>query len=81
MSAGEAVRMIVRHGADRLARVLLVAPTTPRLLAGPDNPDGLPQAVFDEMVAGLASDKPGFLAGFAPSFFGGADAVSAELMS
>src|SRR5262245_37875929 len=80
MAAGEAVRMIARHGSDRLARLALVSPTTPRLVQTPDNPHGIPQAVFDETIAELTSDKPGFILAAAPAFFGGPDAVSDELM-
>jgi pimeloyl-ACP methyl ester carboxylesterase len=80
MAAGEAVRMIARHGSDRLARLALVSPTTPRLVQSPDNPHGIPQAVFDETIAALTADKPAFILAAAPAFFGGPDAVSDELM-
>ena len=80
MAAGEAVRMIARHGPDRLARVALVSPTTPRLLQAPDNPYGIPQDVFDQTIAELTADKPAFILAAAPAFFGGPEAVSDELM-
>jgi pimeloyl-ACP methyl ester carboxylesterase len=81
MGAGEAVRMIARHGSDRLARLALVSPTTPRVLQAPDNPHGVPAAVaIDEMVAGLIADKPACLLAAAPGFFGGPEAVSDELL-
>lgn len=62
-----------------LAGRVLVAPTTPALLAGPDNPDALPAAIRDEIIAGLEADKAAYLAAAAPGFFGGENAVSAEL--
>ena len=80
MAAGEAVRMFARHGAGRVERLVLVSPTTPRVLQAPDNPDGIPRVVFDEMVAGLAADKPAYLAAAAPGFFGGDEACSPELL-
>lgn len=79
MGAGEAVRMFARHGAGAVARLVLVSPTTPRVLHAPDNPDGIPAAAFDAMAAGLSADKPAYLAASAPGFFGGPDAVSPEL--
>jgi non-heme chloroperoxidase len=79
MGAAEAVRMIARHGGDRLTRLVLVAPTTPRLLRASDNPEGLPPGAFEEMVTGLKADKPAFLATFASAFFGAPEAVSSEL--
>ena len=80
MAGVEAVRLLTRHGTDRVARLALVAATTPKLVAGPDDPNGVPPAVFDEMLAALAADKPAYLAAAAPAFFGGRDAVSGELV-
>lgn len=48
--AGEAVRCLTRHGAGRVARLALVAPTTPLLARTEDNPDGIDPAVFDDFV-------------------------------
>ncbi len=79
MGAAEAVRMLARHGSDRIARLVLVAPTTPRPAAAPDHVHGIPAAVFDEMIAGLAADKPAYLAAAAPGFFGTGEAVSPEM--
>jgi len=33
MGSGEVVRYLARHGADRMARVVLLAPTTPILVS------------------------------------------------
>lgn len=48
MGSGEAVRYLSRHGAQRVDRLVLVAPTTPFLLKTPDNPDGVDAAFFAE---------------------------------
>lgn len=79
MAAGEALRLLARHGDERIDRLVLVAPTTPRVLQAPDHPGGVPRAVFDEVVAGLRADKPAYLAAAAPGFFGGEADVSPEL--
>jgi pimeloyl-ACP methyl ester carboxylesterase len=61
---GEAARYLSRHGGGRIARVALVATTTPYVL------QGVPKAVFDEMVAALTADRAAYLAAAAPAFFG-----------
>lgn len=48
MGGGEAVRFLSRHGAARVDRLVLVAPTTPFLLKTPDNPDGVDHGFFAE---------------------------------
>src|SRR3984957_21262967 len=47
MAGGEAVRYVTRHGSKRVARLILVAPTTPILLKTHDNANGLPMEAFD----------------------------------
>ncbi len=70
MGSGTVARYLTRHGAQRIARVLLIAPTTPFVLRTDDNPDGVDRAVFDFMTAELARDRPAFLAAGAAAFFG-----------
>ena len=41
MAGGEAVQYLTRHGSKRVARLVLLAPTTPMLLKTADNPNGL----------------------------------------
>jgi non-heme chloroperoxidase len=65
MAAGEAVRYLTRHGRSRVARVLLLAPTTPFLMKTADNPDGVDPAAFAASRATMARDFPAALdAGF-----------------
>jgi pimeloyl-ACP methyl ester carboxylesterase len=70
MGAGEVARYLARHGRQRIARTLLVAPTTPFALKTADNPDGIDRAVYDKIVATLEADPPAYLAAGAPGFFG-----------
>ena len=51
MGCGEIVRYLSRHGAARIARAALVAPTTPFLLKTEDNPDGVDKRVFEQLRA------------------------------
>jgi pimeloyl-ACP methyl ester carboxylesterase len=80
MGAAEIVRYLSRHGARRVARVLLVAPTTPFLLKTADNTDGIDASLFARVRADLTRDRPRWLAEGAPGFFGMPEnEVSAEL--
>jgi pimeloyl-ACP methyl ester carboxylesterase len=62
MGCGEIVRYLTRHGSDRVARVALIAPTTPFLLKTADNPGGVDRAVFEKLRAGWLVDYPRWLA-------------------
>jgi pimeloyl-ACP methyl ester carboxylesterase len=46
MGSGEAVRYLTRHGDGRIARLLLLAPTTPFVLKTPDNQNGVDGELF-----------------------------------
>ena len=77
--SGEAVRYLTRHGTARIARLAMVAPTTPLLVRRDDNPDGVDPAVFEAFIeAELRPDWPGWLARNARPF-GGPDVAQAEL--
>jgi non-heme chloroperoxidase len=70
MGCGEITRYLSRHGTDRVARAMLIAPTTPFLLQTGDNPHGVPQEAYETMAAALGENRPAWLAVAAPSFFG-----------
>jgi non-heme chloroperoxidase len=69
MGAGEIVRYLSRHGPSRVARVVLLAPTTPLLLKTADNPDGVDKTVFEQMRAMWRKDFPKWLFDNAQPFF------------
>ena len=71
MGAGEVARYLARNGSQRVARTMLVAPTTPFALKTIDNPEGIDRAVYDKLVAALEADPQAYLAAGAPGFFGG----------
>jgi len=48
MGSGEAVRYLTRHGPGRVARLVLLAPTTPFVLKTPDNENGVDGELFAE---------------------------------
>lgn len=70
MGGGEIARYVGKHGADRLAKAVLLGAVPPFLLQTEDNPHGAPQAVFDGMIAGIKADRPQFLAEFGKGFWG-----------
>jgi non-heme chloroperoxidase len=69
MASGEIVRYLSRHGASRIARTVLLAPTTPFVLQTADNPHGVPQALFDQQRAAMKKDFPAYVTGLTPAFF------------
>jgi pimeloyl-ACP methyl ester carboxylesterase len=82
MGCGDIARFLSRHGVHRVARVALVATTTPFLLKTGDNPSGIEAEAIDAMVAPLRADRPAATAAGAAPFFGGGavGTVSREMM-
>ena len=70
MGGGEVARFLTRYGADRVSKAVLVSSVVPYMLKTDDNPDGVPQATFDEMTAGMKKDREHFFTGFFKDFFG-----------
>jgi non-heme chloroperoxidase len=56
MGAAEVVRYVTRHGAGRIARIVLSGTVTPMLLQSPDNPDGIPAGVAAQSRAAMIRD-------------------------
>ncbi|CRZ16680.1 alpha/beta fold hydrolase [Mycolicibacterium neworleansense] len=70
LGCGEIVRYLSRHGTARVNRAVLVAPQLPLLVETPDNPDGVPEAMLDGMLAELERDVRQWCVDNAASFFG-----------
>jgi non-heme chloroperoxidase len=58
MGAGEVVRYMTHHGAGRIGRVVLVAPTTPYIVRTEENPDAVPEDMLDGMLGTIAKNFP-----------------------
>jgi len=69
MGCAEIIRYLARHGTARVRGVVMLAPVAPFILAGPDNPYGAPQALFDATEARYAHDLPGWAHENLPGFF------------
>lgn len=77
--SGEAVRYLTRHGAGHVARLAMVAPTTPLLVRQDDNPDGVDPALFESFIeTELRPNWQGWLDRNARPF-GGPGATSSDL--
>ncbi len=70
MGGGEIARYLSRHGGKGVARVALVSSVVPYMLQTQDNPDGVPQATFDEMTDGMLQDRAKFFTAFFKDFYG-----------
>lgn len=57
---GEVVRYIVRHGEDKVSKAVLISAVPPLMVKTDSNPQGTPQAVFDDFQAQLAANRPQF---------------------
>ena len=70
MGGGEVARFLSRQGAQRVSKAVLISAVVPSMLKTDDNPNGVPQATFDEMTAGMKKDRAHFFTGFFKDFFG-----------
>jgi non-heme chloroperoxidase len=70
MGGGEVARYLSRHGGRNVAQAALISAVVPYMLQTPDNPNGVPQATFDQMTAGMVEDRAHFFASFFKDFFG-----------
>jgi non-heme chloroperoxidase len=69
MGTGEVTRFLGAYGSGRVAKGVLVAPIPPFLLQTSDNPEGVPQSVFDGFVEAARSDMPAWMKGFLDNFY------------
>ncbi len=69
MGTGEVVRYLARHGSDRVRAAALLGGIAPHLLQTEDDPDGVPQEVFDGLIAAARDDRFAFVSSFLDTFF------------
>ncbi|MDA9436413.1 arylesterase [Bradyrhizobium sp. CCBAU 51627] len=69
MGTVEAVNYLARYGSDRIARLVLVAPTTPFLVKTEDNPDAVPKEMIEADNATIARDFAKWIAANEAPFF------------
>jgi pimeloyl-ACP methyl ester carboxylesterase len=69
MGTGELARYVARHGHDRVAKLAFLASLEPFLVAGDDNPEGLPQEAFDGIEAAARADRYAWYTQFFSDFY------------
>ena len=70
MGGGEVVRYLSNYGTQRVKKIALISTVLPFLQKTADNPDGVDQKVFEEIMQQIRNDRIGFLDEFGKVFFG-----------
>ena len=69
MGGGEVARFQTKYP-GRTSAAVLISSVVPYMLKTDDNPNGVPQEVFDQMTAGMKKDHADFFDGFFKDFYG-----------
>lgn len=69
MGGGELSRYIGRHGTDRIRTAVLLSAIPPLMVQTPQNPEGVPEAVFDQIKSGIITERSQFWQETAVGFF------------
>jgi non-heme chloroperoxidase len=69
MGTGELARYVSRHGHERIAKLAFLASLEPFLPVRDDNPDGVPQEVFDGIEAAARGDRYAWYSQFFADFY------------
>lgn len=67
---GVAIRYAARAAKGRVSKVVLISAVTPLMLQTPNNPDGVPMSVFDEIREGTATNRAQYYQDFTLPFYG-----------
>ena len=76
---GEVTRYVARHGADRVAKAVLIGAVPPLMLKTDANPGGLPMEVFDGFRDGAANSRSASFREIAAGPFYGFNRPGAEI--
>jgi len=69
MGTGELARYVKNHGHDRVAKLAFLASLEPFLLQRDDNPEGVPQSVFDGIEQAARGDRYAWYTQFYADFY------------
>jgi non-heme chloroperoxidase len=69
MGTGELARYVAKHGTERIAKLAFLASLEPFLVQRDDNPDGVPQEVFDGIEAAARADRYAWFTQFYRDFY------------
>ncbi|QDO88168.1 alpha/beta hydrolase [Ornithinimicrobium ciconiae] len=79
MGTGELARYIARYGHERVAKLAFLASLEPYLIARDDNPEGVPQEVFDGIEAAAKSDRYAWFTQFFADFYNLSDNLGVRI--
>jgi len=69
MGTGELARYVARYGHERVAKLAFLASLEPFLVQRDDNPEGVPQDVFDGIAAAAKDDRYAWFTQFFKDFY------------
>jgi non-heme chloroperoxidase len=69
MGTGEVTRYLAKFGSSRVARGVLISPIPPYLLQTSNNPEGLPESLFNGFMQTARQDTPAWMKGFMDNFY------------
>ncbi|GIH14625.1 alpha/beta fold hydrolase [Rugosimonospora africana] len=69
MGTGEVTRYLARYGSARVRKAALLSCLPPFLLKTEDNPTGVDQSVFDQIMMSISRDRLAFLTTFMHDFY------------
>ena len=67
---GEVIRYVSKYGKGLVSKAVLISAVTPLMLQTPNNPDGVPMAIFDEIRQGTAYNRAQYFEDFTMPFYG-----------
>ncbi|WP_152362183.1 alpha/beta fold hydrolase [Microlunatus speluncae] len=79
MGTGELARYVKNHGHGRVAKLAFLASLEPFLVARDDNPEGVPQSVFDDIVATAKADRYAWFTAFYQNLYNLADTLGSRI--
>ena len=69
MGTGEVGRYLGSYGSARVAKAVFLGSLEPYVLQAEDNPDGVPQSVFDGLLEAVTTDRYAFFTEFFKNFY------------
>jgi non-heme chloroperoxidase len=79
MGTGEVARYLSRYGSSRVAKAAFLGSLEPYLLQAEDNPAGVPQSVFDEILASATADRYDWFDNFFINFYNTDETLGSRL--
>jgi non-heme chloroperoxidase len=79
MGTGEVARYLSTYGSGRVSKAVFLGSLEPFMLKTEDNPDGVPQDVFDGLLSAVKEDRYAFFTEFFKNFFNTDDTLGSRL--